>query len=200
MRVVATPSSRMMDSRAPILASRFEPITVAEWLESPEVPEYSELHQGMIVLRPMPDTHHQLVLTPIAGALLLAGRAVNGVAVAAPTAVRFGPYDAYEPDILYLSPERTHLMRRRMVDGPPDIVVEVSSPSTRMYDLRTKLPAYLAGGVREVWIADPVAKTVSVYEPGLDEPRVAAFGERIPSNIVEVGTAGLERLPPSAPD
>ncbi len=185
---------------ARMLSPRSEPITVAEWLESPDSPEYSELYQGMLIVPPPPDTGHQHVALKIIGALLIVDAKDGGVTMHPPTAVALGPGDGFEPDAIYLSPGRTHLIRRRMVDGPPDIVVEVSSPSTRLYDLRTKLPVYLAGGVREVWIADPVAKTVSVYEPGLDEPRVAAFGERIPSNIVEVGTAGLERLPPSAPD
>ncbi len=183
-----------------MLSPRSEPITVAEWLESPDSPEYSELYQGMLIVPPPPDADHQHVAMSVSSALYLVSRDDGGVTMQAPTAVALGPGDGFEPDVLYLSANRIHLLRRRLVDGPPDIVVEVSSPSTRTYDLRTKLPVYLAGGVREVWIADPVAKTVSVYEPGLAEPRVAAFGERIPSNIVEVGTAGLEGLPPPAPD
>ncbi len=173
-------------SRPPagMLSPRSEPITVAEWLESPDSPEYSELYQGMLIVPPPPDADHQHVAMSVSSALYLVSRDDGGVTMQAPTAVALGPGDGFEPDVLYLSANRIHLLRRRLVDGPPDIVVEVSSPSTRTYDLRTKLPVYLAGGVREVWIADPVA----------------AFGERIPSNIVEVGTAGLEGLPPPAPD
>ena len=38
----------IIDRAAPLLASRSEAVTVAEWLDSPDAPEYSELFQGML--------------------------------------------------------------------------------------------------------------------------------------------------------
>ena len=194
--VVTTLPRSIIDRAAPLLASRSEAVTVAEWLDSPDSPEYSELFQGMLVVPPAPDTGHQDIATKMSAALVVRTLLEGGLVLSAPTAVLLGPDIGFEPDILYLAPEHLARRSRRAVDGPPDIVVEVASPSTRAYDIGTKLPLYLSHGVREVWIVDPVALTVSVYEPGAAAPKVVRFGERIPSGIVDVGAANLDRLAP----
>ena len=50
------------------------------------------------------------------------------------------------------------------LDGAPDLVVEVLSPSTRKKDMTLKLSKYAEAGVREYWIIDPKKETVIVYE------------------------------------
>jgi Uma2 family endonuclease len=170
------------------------PLTVDDWFTREDFPERCEIFQGMLLMAPPPGGSHQVTTTRVTLALGNYGLANGGLALTAPTGVVLAPTIGFEPDVLYLTAERAHYLRRRGVEGPPDIVVEVLSRSTRAYDLETKLPTYLVHGVREVWIVDPVAKTVSVYE-SLGEPRVCRFGERIPSRIADVGTAGLETLP-----
>ena len=117
----------------------------------------------------------------------------------APIGVELTSDLGFEPDALYLAPGQEGLRRRRGIKGAPAIIVEVLSPSTRNYVLRQKLPAYLSHGVREVWVIDPVNETVTVHVPS-GEPRTCRFGERIPSDIVDVGTADLENLPELAED
>jgi Uma2 family endonuclease len=170
------------------------PLTVDDWFTREDFPERCEIFQGMLLMAPPPGGSHQALTTNLTTAFGLYSHASGGVALTAPTGVVLAPTIGFEPDVLYLTPERAHYLRRRGVEGPPDIVVEVLSRSTRVYDLETKLPTYLAHGVREVWIVDPIAKTVAVYEPQ-GEPRVCRFGEPIPSRIVDVGTAWLESLP-----
>jgi Uma2 family endonuclease len=123
----------------------------------------------------------------------------QGAAMPAPTGVELSREIGFEPDVLYLTRERLDRVRRRGVRGAPNIAVEVLSPGTRKRDLDTKLPAYLAHGVEEVWIVDPEARTVTIHRPG-EPPESVAYGERIPSRIVDVGTGGLDRLPPPLPD
>jgi Uma2 family endonuclease len=48
------------------------------------------------------------------------------------------------------------------VEGAPDLVVEVLSPSTRIYDQREKARVYAQAGILEYWIVDPEARTVEV--------------------------------------
>lgn len=47
--------------------------------------------------------------------------------------------------------------------GAPDLVVEITSPSTRRYDRLLKLDRYMRAGVREYWIVDPAERLVWVY-------------------------------------
>lgn len=65
-----------------------------------------------------------------------------------------------EPDMMYVSKE----LRARMSDkrGSADVVFEYLSPSTSLYDRTTKADTYLALGVRELWLIDPVTVTIEV--------------------------------------
>ena len=67
-----------------------------------------------------------------------------------------------EPDIAILLPSNPARKTVRGIEGPPDIVIEVLSPSNRTHDLLTKRAIYQRGGVREYWIADPEGRTLEV--------------------------------------
>ena len=47
-------------------------------------------------------------------------------------------------------------------NGPPELVIEVCSPSSARYDRLLKFRKYQKAGVREYWIVDPEIKTVQV--------------------------------------
>lgn len=175
-----------------------EPLTVEDWLNQPEDWPRNELFQGMIVLTPAPDFAHQAWGGEIYSALLAYARTHGGYAMVAPFAVRLASDIGFEPDVIYVSPARLGLLTERALTGAPDLVVEVAAPSTRAYDTGAKLPIYLTHGVREVWIVDPVARTVAVYfAESPAEALVVRFGEEIPSRVVPgVGAAGLDQMPP----
>jgi Uma2 family endonuclease len=63
----------------------------------------------------------------------------------------------------YLSAERTRLFGDQKVDGPPDLIVEVLSPSTRSRDLTVKMDLYARTGVSEYWIVDPQTADISFH-------------------------------------
>ena len=70
----------------------------------------------------------------------------------------------YKPDLcVVLKPNEKILANRKAIHGAPDMVVEVLSYFTRKNDLTVKKDTYEAQGVREYWIVDPWAKSVSVY-------------------------------------
>ena len=59
------------------------------------------------------------------------------------------------------------------VDGVPDFLIEVRSPSDRMARLRSKMEAWIRAGCRLAWLIDPVQKRALVYTPsGYDQPRI----------------------------
>ena len=53
----------------------------------------------------------------------------------------------------------------RMIDGPPDLAVEILSPSDKQDEIIAKVREYLDVGVPLVWIVEPVFQTVTVYRP-----------------------------------
>ena len=61
----------------------------------------------------------------------------------------------------------------RCIYGAPDMVIEVTSPSTRKKDFGKKLEKYVDAEVREYWIADVKNQKVIVYDLGDD------FGENM---------------------
>ena len=67
-----------------------------------------------------------------------------------------------QPDIFIVSDLRN--VDVRGLRGAPDWLAEVLSPSTARHDQITKLPAYERAGVREVWLINPMARTVSIYQ------------------------------------
>ena len=73
----------------------------------------------------------------------------------------------FEPDMMYVSSELRERMGSKRTSA--DIVFEYLSKSTTKYDRTTKADAYLALGVRELWLVDPVTVTIEVRHAGTHE-------------------------------
>ncbi|RME69479.1 MAG: Uma2 family endonuclease, partial [Nitrospirae bacterium] len=63
----------------------------------------------------------------------------------------------------FISNQRADIVKTDGVYGPPDLVVEILSPSTAAYDLREKFQVYERTGVKEYWIVDPEANRLTQY-------------------------------------
>ena len=87
----------------------------------------------------------------------------HGEVFNAPTAVQLSDHDIVEPDLLVVLAARSSYLTARKVDGPPDLVVEILSPSSQRRDHELKLRLYERAGVDEYWIVDPVARHVVKY-------------------------------------
>lgn len=89
-----------------------------------------------------------------------------------------------QPDVLIICDRNK--IKKRVVYGAPDLVVEVLSPSTRIKDISIKMKKYHNAGVREYWIVDPDKKRVYVYEFEKEElPAVYTFEDKVPVGIFE---------------
>ena len=73
-----------------------------------------------------------------------------------------------KPDVAFVSKDRLPENRRKGSPIPPDLAVEIVSPSDKHYDVTQKALAYLKAGTRLVWVIEPIAKTVTVYRSETD--------------------------------
>jgi Uma2 family endonuclease len=133
-----------------------EKLSVPQYLRRPETLIREELWHGWLVREPaMPVYGHQLAVARLT-ALLYQHVNVPGRGVCLPgiDVVLDEPAALIvQPDVLVVMKERFHMIRER-VWGPPDLVIEVLSPSTARRDRTTKLAWYRQYGVRECWLVD----------------------------------------------
>ena len=73
----------------------------------------------------------------------------------APLDVVLSATNVVQPDLVFISNARMHIITDANIQGAPDLVVEVLSPSTAARDWRTKHDLYAEHGVQEYWIVDP---------------------------------------------
>ena len=72
-------------------------------------------------------------------------------------------HNVFVPDVWWRTDEHRLPREGRGHEGPPDLVVEVRSPTTWRYDVHVKKSHYEAGGVPELWLVDSVAESVLVF-------------------------------------
>jgi Uma2 family endonuclease len=70
------------------------------------------------------------------------------------------------PDLAFVRRERLPVDGSTFFDGPPDLAMEVLSPSDRASAVGRKVTMWLEYGTREVWVLDPRTRTVTVHRPG----------------------------------
>ena len=123
----------------------------------------AQLIDGDIIVSPVPNVKHQLVIGRLSRLLANFVDDRNlGVVFGSPLDVRLAEQRVFQPDIVFVSRERLNILGEQEVEGAPDLVVEVLSPSTGTYDLTKKRSAYEEAGVREYWIVDPDGESVEV--------------------------------------
>lgn len=64
-----------------------------------------------------------------------------------------------QPDIIYIGAARRSIIGER-IEGAPDLVVEIVSPSTARRDRVHKLAEYVQSGVKEFWLVDPATQQI----------------------------------------
>jgi Uma2 family endonuclease len=80
----------------------------------------------------------------------------------APMDVVLDQHNVVQPDLLFISKERLGVITKPNIQGAPDLVVEILSPSTAEWDRATKRRAYEKYGVQELWVVDPEGQTIEV--------------------------------------
>ena len=156
-------------------------LTWNDYLDFPEDGRRHEIIDGEHYVTASPALTHQRASRHVHFQLYeQIERQGKGEVFNAPTAVQLSEFDIVEPDLLVVLAHHDALLKETRVAGPPDLVVEILSPSSRRLDRRIKLALYQRAGVREYWIVDPVAQEVEKYRrQGEVLARVGVFKERI---------------------
>jgi len=123
-----------------------------------------EVIDGELAVTPAPTGAHQRVVARLVMILgTFARDHALGEVLPSPIDVLFGEGDYFEPDVIFVRAERAHLVGDRGVEAPPDLVIEILSPSTAHRDRGIKLERYRHFGVPEYWIVDLDARAVEIW-------------------------------------
>lgn len=76
----------------------------------------------------------------------------------------FGPHDVRRPDLIFFARKRLHLIGEKAMEGPPDLCVEIVSPSSVKTDRKENFKQYAQGKVAYYWIVDPQAREIEGYK------------------------------------
>lgn len=123
-----------------------------------------ELHNGKIIFMPTPTALHQLIsmkLSILLGGFILKNQL--GTLLAAPMDTIFSKHDTLQPDLLFVSNNRLSIIKKQ-VEGAPDLVIEIASPSNSQKELSYKKYVYETSGVQEYWLIQPEKQQIAQYE------------------------------------
>lgn len=138
-----------------------------------------QLIEGELYMSPAPNRYHQVISRNIEFMLLkyLEGHPLGDL-YDAPFDVYLSENDVFQPDIVFVKKENFGVLTDAGVEGTPDFVVEILSPSNAYLDRNAKLRVYARTGVKELWLVDPATRLVQVYDLPRDSQRpAAAYGE-----------------------
>lgn len=172
-------------------------ITAEQFFHLPEQ-THTELINGEIVVD-APSLRHQRIITWLIHEFMSHLDAHPGGEVGIEIGVHLDDDNVFLPDVWFTTAERTLPKDAVRSTGPPDLVIEVRSPSTWRYDLGPKRTQWEAAGLPELWLVDTVAHTVIVLrrsrpDIGFDVALEVGAGESLTSPLVPGLTLDVDAL------
>lgn len=141
------------------------PLTFADLQDMPDHGQRYEILGGELIVTPAPTAAHQRVLGELYQLIRAHVRQTGaGEVFLAAFVVILSNFDAIEPDLVCVSASQPAVSNdENSIDFPPELVVEVVSPSSRQYDRVRRMALYARSGVGEYWIADPDRRMLEIY-------------------------------------
>ena len=151
-----------------------------------------ELHHGEAVFVTFPDRKHKELQRRLRKLLETFADAANAQGVV-DTEFPYRPLPQHElwgADVAWCSQSR-YDATDRWLDGSPELVIEVKSPSNSKAELQDKAMTTLAGGAGEFWIVDYEKQTVTVYSAS--GMALYTIGMAVPAPLLN-GQVDLDKL------
>jgi Uma2 family endonuclease len=163
-------------------------MSAEDYIASPQSMHKSDLIEGVFVMASPASVQHEDVTMFIGAALRLfvTSRKV-GLVLGSNAAFRLNEENVYQPDVSFVANENLDRVGEVVVDGPPDLAVEVISPGSRQYDMGEKFVNYARFGVEEYWVIDPLERAARIYRQ--------LHGQLAPLPLVEGGILRSQVLP-----
>lgn len=125
-------------------------------------PRYELIDGKLTLLAPAPLTIHQMVSQNLQWWMMQRCR-LDYFILQAPIDLILTEKEVYQPDLVMIHRQRTDILTKRGIERPPDLIVEILSPSTALRDKREKRATYARFGIKEYWIVDPVHRIVEQF-------------------------------------
>ncbi len=171
--------------------------TYEDYKHTPEDKRY-ELLYGDLIMVPAPRIAHQRTSVKIEMPLYTFVIENDlGEVFDAPCDVVLSDTNVVQPDLLFVSKERAHIITEDNIRGAPDLVIEVLSPSTAQRDRTLKRTLYSRYRVSEYWQVDTDAKIVLVLtlsDDGYDVDGVYGEGQTIVSRLLPGFTLETDKI------
>ncbi len=187
-------AGRVCEEASPYMAKRQGEYTIEDYFKIPDERRV-ELIDGVIYDMTAPFSVHQMIQGEIYYTISTFIKKNGGKCIAG-----ISPFDVLlnagrvdenrtmvQPDVIVVC-DRSKVTRTR-IEGAPDFIVEILSPSTKKKDAFIKLHKYEDAGVREYWMVDPDKKKIITYVFDREEddiyPTIYGFGDRVPVAIFD---------------
>lgn len=138
--------------------------TYQDYLRLPDDGRRYEVIRGVLYASGTPDYDHQYAITQL---ICRPRESISNLGILLP-----GPFeillpgglgDPVQPDLVFISRDRLPHWGAQNFQGVPQIAMEVFSRESEVFDRTTKLTAYRDAGVPEVWLVNPITRTVEVF-------------------------------------
>ena len=163
-------------------ALRRKPLTYADYCALPEDGRRYEILDGALVVSPAPVPRHQGASIHLSALLHRYVRQRRlGRVYTAPIDVLLSPTTICQPDIVFVASANESLITERAIEGPPDLLVEILSPSTARRDRGIKARLYAGFGVAHYWIVDARRRRLEAFvrEGGTFRRVIEAVGDDV---------------------
>ena len=139
-------------------------VSYTDLQQTPDDGRRYELYDGEVLVVPAPVPRHQLAAQNIVARLRVYRATHGGLVLESPIDIVFSEFDVVQPDIVFFARARAHLVKPdEAIRHPPDLAIEVLSPSTAATDRGKKMQMLAGYGVPEYWLVEPRAKTIEMY-------------------------------------
>jgi len=124
-----------------------------------------EIIEGELFMSPAPSIKHQLVSQELFVLFYnYVKKNKSGRTFYAPCDIIFSDINVVQPDLIYLSKEKYEILTDSNIQGAPDLIIEILSPSNKENDRIFKKHMYEKFGVKEYWVVDPENEKLEIWE------------------------------------